>query len=99
MSLGTVVVGLAVAALLAAVIVNLVRSRRAGRSTCAAGCGDCAAAPACAREPATCGPAAGAPGPVKLALRLEPGAARGPGPAVAAPSAANPDPAAPFPHS
>jgi hypothetical protein len=88
MSPGTVVVGLAVAALLAAVIVYLVRSRRAGRSTCAAGCGDCGSAPACACDPATRGRAAGAPagapgpatrdrpsgapGPVKLTLRPAP---------------------------
>lgn len=44
---GTVVVGLLLAAALAAIIVNLVKNRRSGKSSCGCGCADCPMSAGC----------------------------------------------------
>ena len=38
---GTIVVGLAVAAVIALIIINYVRKKKQGKSTCGCGCADC----------------------------------------------------------
>lgn len=44
---GTIVVGLAVAALLTAVTVKLVRDKRSGKSSCGGGCAGCPCSGSC----------------------------------------------------
>ena len=38
---GTIVVGFAVAAVIALIIINYVRKKKQGKSTCGCGCADC----------------------------------------------------------
>ena len=40
-NLGTIVVGLAVAAVITLIIINYVRKKKRGKSTCGCGCADC----------------------------------------------------------
>ncbi len=40
-NLGTIIVGLVVAAVIALIAVNIIRKRKKGQSTCGCGCADC----------------------------------------------------------
>ncbi|MDR0812387.1 MAG: FeoB-associated Cys-rich membrane protein [Oscillospiraceae bacterium] len=46
-NIGTIVIGLVVAAIVAAIIIKTVRDKRAGRSSCSCGCSGCSSAADC----------------------------------------------------
>lgn len=45
--MGTIIVGAAVAAIIAAVVIKLVKDRKKGKSSCGCGCANCAMAGKC----------------------------------------------------
>ncbi len=48
---GSIVVGLVVLAIVAAIILNLVRTKKQGKNSCGCGCDHCAASSMCHKKP------------------------------------------------
>lgn len=56
MSIGTIVVGLIVLAIVAAAVYSLVRDKKQGKASCGGSCGACGACGACSGHCAGCQP-------------------------------------------